>query len=120
MFLLYIRLLDDKEINVVPCKFVVESKLLGDDFLELHGVDERIKDDNFPKNDLKILVIRKSKIEHMCQLSEIKEEPVLEIKEEVAEVPKEQPKKPTSSKSKVTKPKTKRKYVKSGKYAQKK
>jgi len=111
MFLLYVVLKGD-DITPIPCSYVVESKLLGEDFLECHGVDDRIKDDLYPTSEVKTLILRKKQIIYMMQILNDEEKP----KEEVVE-PKVEPKVEIVEEVEPKKePKKTRKYIKSGKF----
>lgn len=119
MFVIYVKLNGAKEIAPIPCQAIFESAILGSDYMELHGVDERIKDNILPKATIKVMTIRKAHIESIVSFNAYKEE----VRKDIVE-PKEEPKteKPPPKKEVVKKkeePKTKRKYVRSGKYSKK-
>ena len=60
MFMIYAKL--DKEVSPIPCKAVFESSFLGSEYIELHGIDERVKDNILPKAKINIFTIRKMKL----------------------------------------------------------
>ena len=106
MFVIYIRLNNAKEISPIPCKAIFDSGVLGSDYMELHGVDSRIKDNIMPNATINIMTIKKEKIESIISFIPSPKKQTEEIIE-----PKEEPKK--------EEPKKKRKYVKSGRYKRK-
>ena len=112
MYVIYVKL-NGNDIAPIPCSAIFESGILGSKYMELHGVDERIKDNILPKAKINTMTILKEDIRSMISFDSQKEEPKEEPKEEqdLESVPKEQPKE---------QPKKKRKYVRSGKYAKKK
>tara|TARA_B100000282_G_scaffold74423_1_gene50991 strand:- start:18992 stop:19312 length:321 start_codon:yes stop_codon:yes gene_type:complete len=106
MFVIYTRLSNSQEVAPIPCKAIFDSGILGSDYMELHGVDERIKDNIMPKATINIMTIKKENIESIISFIPFPKKQTEEIIE-----PKEEPKK--------EEPKKKRKYVKSGKYRRK-
>tara|TARA_B100001564_G_scaffold360051_1_gene385140 strand:+ start:6761 stop:7114 length:354 start_codon:yes stop_codon:yes gene_type:complete len=116
MFVIYIKLNGAKEIAPIPCKAIFESAILGADYMELHGVDERIKDNILPKATIKVMTIRKAHIESIVSFNAYKEE----VRKDTVEPKTEEPPPKKEVVKKKEEPKTKRKYVRSGKYSKKK
>jgi len=107
MYVIYAQIND--EVAPIPCKAIFDSAILGSKYMELHGIDERIKDNILPNHSINIMTIKR---EHIQSMISFKAQSEIVREQNNDQKPKEQPKQIKKSKTKETPKKKSKKTVK--------